>query len=178
MATKIIIDYRREDQNRLIYQPYWITSAEIDSADFAVDESECGLVFSFPAAKYGDSQIIIKECCFQVTELFAGGTITVDVGSYTIPLETTTTGGLMTIIDADDYVPTADITYATAANYWAASGDWLAIATANAEAFPSLIDPVDATVQAVGVYLTNDGASYTTGKGRVHMLVAEVPLAS
>ena len=178
MATKIVIDYRRNDQRRYIYQPYWITSGEIDAEDFAVDESECGLLFSFPAAKYGDSIILLHQCLMQVTEIFAGGTITVDVGSYTLALETVTTGGVMTIVDADDFIPTADITSGTAGAYWPATGDFMTLKAAFTDGFPSVITPADADVPAVGIYLTNDGASYTTGKGRVHMLISEVPLAA
>ena len=84
----------------------------------------------------------------------------------------------MTIVDADDFIPTADITSGTAGAYWPATGDFMTLKAAFTDGFPSVITPADADVPAVGIYLTNDGASYTTGKGRVHMLISEVPLAA
>jgi len=176
MADKIVIDYRRTDERRTINHPYWISSGEIDSVDYAVDETECGLLMSFPAAKYGTSLLLVRDCFFQVTELFAGGTITVELGTYTLATEIITTGGVMTIVDADDYIKTGDITYGTVGVYWPASSDFLAGRAAGTSAVPTLITPADATVPAVGCYLTNDGTSYTTGKGRFHMLVSEVPV--
>jgi len=175
MADKVMVDYRRMDQRRLIYQPYWISSAEVVGLTLGSDETKVGIVFSFPAAQYGTSKIIIEKVCFQVTEAFAGGTITVEVGSYTLLTNLITTAGAATIVDADEYMPTADIVHGTPATYFAATGDWITAKKLMTELTPCIIVPADATVPAVGVYVTTDG-TLTAGKGRVHMLITEVPL--
>lgn len=176
MATKVVIDYRNPAQRRYIYQPYWISSLEVKALDFAADESECGLVFSFPAAQYGTSKLIIHQVGIQVTQAFAGGTITVDVGRYSLATDIVTTGGVMTIVDADDLIPTADITNGTAAYYPALTGDWITAALLMTCGVDMVITPADTTVPCVGVYPTTDAAAYTAGKARVHMMISEIPL--
>lgn len=173
MATTEILDYRRLDQRRYIYQPYWITSGEICAV---ASDDLAALVFSFPAARYLNSHVIIEKIGFQVTEAFAGGTITVDVGSCTLATDDVTTGGDSTDVDADEYVPTADITSATPAMYFAATGDWITAKLLMTELTPVIIVPADTTVPAIAVYVASD-ATITAGKGRVHALVTEVPLA-
>lgn len=178
MATKLIIDKRRTDERRVINSPYWISSAEFDCVDdgISITETECVLAFSFPAAKYLTSHILVLACAFQVVELFAGGTITIDVGTYTLATDDVGDGDVMTIVDADDYLKTGDITYGTVGAYWPASSDFGTLNGTGFPALPTIMTPADATVPAVGIYLSNDGASYTTGKGRFHMLVSEVPI--
>ena len=178
MTTKLIIDKRRTDDRRVINSPYWITSAEMDPLDdgVAIDETESYLLFSFPAAKYGTSMILVLSCVFQVVELFAGGTITIDVGTHTILTDDVTDGDVMTIVDVDDYIATGDITYGTTGAYWTASADFGTLNGTGFPAIPTILTPADATVPAVGVHFTNDGTAYTTGKGRFHMLISEVPL--
>ena len=85
MATgTIVVDARNPAQRRYIYQPYWISSGEISALDLGSAETKVGILFSFPAAKYGSSIILIEKMCFQITEGFAGGVITLELGSYTI----------------------------------------------------------------------------------------------
>lgn len=175
MADKVVKDYRKQEQRRYIYQPYWISSGEVKALELGSDETKCGLVFSFPAAKYGTSKILIEKCCIQVTEAFAGGTITVDVGSYTLATDLITDGGAMTIVDADDYIPTANITSGSIGHYFAATGDWITAKLLMTELTPVIITPADTTVPAVGVYVTSDG-TMTAGKARVHFLITEIPL--
>ena len=175
MADKVMIDYRRMDQRRYIYQPYWISSSEVVGLELGSDETKVGIVFSFPKAQYLTSKILIEKVCCQVTQAFAGGTITVDVGSYTLATDLITTDGAATIVDADEYVPTADITHGAAATYFAATGDWITAKLLMTELTPVIITPADTTVPAVGVYVTTDG-TLTAGKCRVHMLITEVPL--
>ena len=175
MATKLIQEYRRNDQRRYIYQPYWISSAEIDHAAFPNDESECALLFSFPKAKYGTSIIYILQVGVQITEAWAGGTITLDLGRYSLLTDAVTQGGVMTIVDYDDLVPTADITSGTAAYYPALTGDWITAALLMTMGADVTITPADATVPCVGLYVTTDSTT-TAGKARAHMLITEVPL--
>ena len=175
MSTKIIDDYRRMDQRRFIYQPYWITSGEISWVDIGSDETRIGLMFSFPAAKYLDSKILIEKCCIQITEAWVGGTITVNVGSHTLATDGVTTDGVATLVDYDDYIPTADITYGTAGHYFAATGDWITAKLLATELTPVIITPADTTVPAIGIDITTDGA-LTAGKARLHFVISEVPL--
>lgn len=177
MATKLIQEYRRNDQRRYIYQPYWITSAEVDHADFPNDETECGLMFSFPAAKYGTSHILIEKVGVEITEVWAGGSITIDVGRYTLATDDVTQGGVMTIVDYDDLVPTADITSGTAAYYPALTGDWITAALLMTCGADVTIVPADATVPCVGLYVTTNSTT-TSGKARVHMMITEIPLTT
>ena len=175
MADKIIQEYRRNDQRRYIYQPYWISSAEIDHADFPNTEAECALLFSFPAAKYGTSLIYILQVGVQITEAWAGGTITLDLGRYSLLTDAVTQGGAMTIVDYDDLVPTADITSGTIGYYPAKTGDWITAALLMTMQADVVITPLDAVVPCVGLYATTDGTT-TAGKARAHMLITEVPL--
>lgn len=170
MAT--MIDYRRQDQRRYIYQPYWISSAEISAVD---SDDLVACAFSFPAAKYGTSHILIEKVGFQVTTAFAGGTIVCDVGSYTIATDDVTTAGTITLVDVDDYIPSADITTATPAMYFALTGDWITAKLLMTELTPVVIVPADTTVPCVAVTITSD-ATITAGKGRVHMVVTEIPM--
>lgn len=175
MTDKLIVDRRKTDQRRYIYQPYWISSREIDSADLSAAEADCALMFSFPAAQYLTSKILIEKCCIQITELWAGGTITLDVGSWTIATDNLGTGDAITLVDQDEYIPTADITSGTAGHYFAATGDWITAKLLMTELTPVIITPADATVPCVGLYATTDDV-YTSGKARLHFLITEIPL--
>lgn len=173
MATSTILDYRRQDLMRTLWTPYWITSAEIVAIDC---DDKFALCFSFPASVYGEhNRILIQQAAFVVTEAFAGGTDTVNVGSATIATDTVTTGGSATDVDQDDYIPTANITNATLGLYWAVTGDWITAALLRTNAGPEVITPADATVPCIGVWVAGD-ATFTAGKGRVIMQVIEVPV--
>jgi hypothetical protein len=169
-----MIDYRRTDQRRYIYQPYWISSAEISAVD---SDDLVAAAFSFPAAKYGNSHILIEKIGFQVTTAFAGGTIVCNVGSYTLATDDLISGATITLVDIDDYVPTADITTATPAMYFAATGDWITAKLLMTELTPVVIVPADATVPVIAVTITSD-AVITAGKGRVHAVITEIPMAA
>ena len=172
MATITMIDYRKRDQYRHIHHPYWIFCGEI-SAVLADDKG--ALAFAFSAAQFGSStRILIEKVAFQVTEAFAGGTITVDVGSGTIETEAAQDGDDITLVDKDDYVPTADITSGTLGMYFAATGDWITAKLLRTELGPCIITPADATVPVVYVSIASD-ATITAGKGRVFMQITEVP---
>ena len=171
MAT--MIDYRRTDQRRYIYQPYWITSAEMQAVD--CDDLVAAL-FSFPAAKYGNSAIFIEKISCQIIVAIVGGTIVCDVGAYTLATDDVVSGGTITLVDIDDYIPTADITVATPANYSALTGDWITAKLLGTELTPVVIVPADATVPVIALTLTSD-AAITAGKMRVNALITEVPLA-
>jgi hypothetical protein len=168
-----MIDYRRMDQRRYIYQPYWITSAEMQAVD-CDDLVAC--CFSFPAAKYGNSHIIIEKIACQIIVAIVGGTIVCDVGSYTLATDDVVSGGTITLVDIDEYIPSADITVATPANYHALTGDWITAKLLMTELTPVVIVPADTTVPCIALTLTSD-AAITAGKMRVNALISEVPLS-
>lgn len=168
--TDILADKRRSDDNRTMWTPYWLVSSEFTYAD--ADGTDVCLLWSFPAEKYGNSIILIQQMAIQVTTLFAGGTPSLDVGAWTIATDAVTTGGTITVVDADEYIPSADITETTAGLYWAATGDWITAALLRTNAGPEVITPADATVPCIAV---SGYASGSAGAARVLMQVIEVP---
>lgn len=171
MATKTITsDLRRTDDNRTPWTPYWLTSKEISYADMS--DTNVALLWSFPAAKYGTRRLLINNIAIQVTTLFAGGTPSINIGSGTLATDAVTAGGVATVVDDDEYIPTADITEATAGIYWAATGDWITAYLLKTNAAPVVITPADTTVPCVYAL---GYASASAGKARVIMQVMEVP---
>ena len=172
MATTTILDSRRADlRTNILEHPYWITSAEIGKGS----DNLSTILFSFPAAVYTRGAILIHEICHEVTTLWAGGTITLDVGSCSLDTDTVTTGGVSTDGDADDYIPTADVTYGTAALYWPDGGDWFDARQANTWGGPAIITPADATVPCINIVVTSN-SDITAGASRIHVMISELPL--
>ncbi len=169
--TDILADKRRQDDNRTMWNPYWIVSSEFTYAE--ADGVDVALLWSFPAAKYGNSIILIENIAIQITTLFAGGTPSLDVGLWTIATDDITVAGTITVVDADEFIPSADITEGTAATYFAASGDWITAYLAKTNLAPVIITPADATVPCIAV---TGAASGTAGAARVLMQIVEVPL--
>jgi hypothetical protein len=168
--TVILKDLRRQDDNRTLWNPYWITSSEINYDD--VDGTDVALITSFPAAKYGNSIILVQQVAVQIVTLFSGGTPSLDVGLWTIATDDITVGGTITVVDADEYVKSADVTEATAGIYWSATADFLAVRAAVTNAAPVLITPADGTVPCIAI---SGAASGAAGVARVLMQVIEVP---
>lgn len=172
MATITAIDYRKRDQYRHIHHPYWIFSGEISAV---ASDDKGAIAFSFPEAQFGNSIIMVEKVAFQVTEVFAGGTITVNVGLGTLALDANGDGDDITIVDLDEFIPTANITSGTLGTYFAATGDWITAKLLMTEAAPCIITPADAAVPVVYVSIASD-ATITAGKGRVVMQITEVPV--
>jgi hypothetical protein len=172
----IMVDARNPAQRRYIYQPYWISSKEITALELGSDETKVGCLFSFPAAKYGSSIIHIEKCCFQITEGFAGGTITLELGSYTIATDIVTTGGTITLVDVDEYFEHGTIGTGAATNYFfPQASHWLTAMEAGTWGAAAGITPADTDVPCVGLEVTSNG-TMTAGKGRAHFMITEVPL--
>lgn len=171
MTTKVIKDYRRFDDTRTLWSPYWLVSSRIYGGDLS--DATMGLLWSFPAAKYGTRQISIEKICIQITTAFAGGTPTLDVGSYTLATDAVTTGGVATDVDPDDYIPNADITEGTAGVYWAATGDWITAKLLATNTAVTRIVPADTTVPCIGII---GAASMSSGYARVMVQIMEIPL--
>lgn len=177
MADVTVIDYRRTDlRKNILFNPYWITSAEMVGADA---EDKAAVMFSFPTA---GRMTIVHQVMFQVTTVFTvdAGAAVCTVGLSTLATNAVTTGGVATTVDADSYMLTTQITFGTAGYYMpvtATTSTWLTSAyggtvTALASQF---ITGAATTVPAVTAYFSNAGGAILTGKARFHMLISEVP---
>jgi hypothetical protein len=170
MATlEIAGDYRRTDQRtNVLENPFWLTSGIVNCGTCT---AKAAMLFSFPVA---GQIIIVQEVAVQnIVAATAGNTV--DIGSGTLATNAVTTGGVVTIVDADEYFKTAD--YAVTAGAWAApttgnTSDWLTAAIAKTGiAAPRCIIGAATTVPCV--YATIGTA--TAGTFRVHMLVTILP---
>ena len=176
VATAALVDLRRADlRSNTLANPYWITSGEINKDCTA----KCGLLFSFPKTKSispAYKPFFIDQVIVEVTTLFAGGTPSIDIGTCTLATDAVTTGGTGTIVIADDFMKSDDITETTAGIYpCGATGTdsaWLTMKILGDGLTPYYIVPVDTDV--VAVYATV-AVGLTAGAARVHMLIQEVP---
>ncbi len=167
-----IIDYRRTDlRTTVLSNPYWISSGLLVGADC---EDKQAVVFSFPTV---DENTLVLQVCFQVIDTFTSSTL-IDVGRCTLATDAVTTGGAVSIVDADEFIKQTDITVGTAGYYFSATAhksDWLIAIEAwqFLSASGSLIVGAAATVPAVYVTMTNTG-TIAAGTGRVHMLISKL----
>jgi hypothetical protein len=173
MATTTLIDYRRTDQRKQVLEnPYWLTSGEVVGVD---SEDKFACLFSFPNAS---RVTIVHEICVQITTLFtvgAGAAVGV-VGTGTLATDAVTTGGVVTDVDQDDFIVTADITFGTVGYYWPTNGcDFLTAKAAGSITGPVVIVGAATAVPTIGIWLTNAGGAITAGKLRVHALVSDLP---
>ena len=75
-------------------------------------------------------------------------------------------------VDIDEYIPNANVTAATPAIYWAATGDWITAKLLMTNVAPTVITPANSTVPCIGVL---GAASMAAGYARVFMQITEVP---
>jgi hypothetical protein len=148
-----------------------LVSSEVDGPD---GDDKASVVFSFPAATYGERLIKILEVAFQVTTVFAGGTITIDVGSGTLATDAAVDDDNVTTVDEDEYIENANVSPGSTGLYWCQGSDWLTAALLKTNQGPEIITPADATVPCVAVYIASSD-TITAGKGRVLMQVVEIP---
>lgn len=155
-------DLRRTDERDHVWMnPFWMTSGWID---FKANGDEA-VFFSFPAAK--GNITLLYEAVFQVVQVF-DGTPDMLIGLGTIPLESTTDGGTVSVVDADEIFQTGDITLGTVGSYFLSGGDMF---TALAAGSPGvIITHADATVPVV--YATYTATTPTTGRGRLLLLAS------
>ena len=170
-AATTMLDLRRQDQNRTLWTPYWLISSEVNGPDA---DDKAAVLFSFPAVVFGTRRIKILEVAFQIVTVYAGGTVSINIGSGTIATDAAIDGDTVTEVDEDEYVATAHITEGTAALYWCQGSDWLTAKLLGTNQGVEIITPADATVPCVVAYVTSD-ATITAGAGRVLMQVVEIP---
>lgn len=171
MATITCLDYRRTDLRTNVFEnPYWITSGLVSAV--AADDKGA-LLFSFPKA----GQIILIEAVVVQNVAAITASTTINIGSGTLATDAVTTGGDITIVDADEYVATADVAL-TAATLWgpttANTSDWLTAKAAETYAAPRVITGAATTVPCVYASVANSGA-ISAGTFRIHMLITVIP---
>jgi hypothetical protein len=142
-----------------------LMSSEIKAVDA---DDLAAVLFSFPDAQWKRCDVLIERIAVEVTEVFAGGTCTLDVGYGTLATDDVTTGGDSTDSDKDEYVPTADLTLGTLGLYWPDGGDWHTAINGTLPAAGAIISPADTTVPCIIAYVTSDD-TITAGKARVYV---------
>ena len=169
MATETILDLRRNDERGPTPNgPYWITSGEINA-----DADDLGaLLFSFPDP---NRRYMIHQCLADVTEAFAGGTVACIVGTGTLATDDITTGGDVTVVDADDTLNATDLsTMAGITMLFATASDLgVSIVANTGVAGTTTFVGVATSVPCIYATLTSS-AAITAGKFRVKMLITEL----
>lgn len=167
MSTIVCADLRRPDQRNTVEPiPHWIASGVFSY----LHDDKGALLFSFPAADVNARQVIIHAAIAEVITGFVGGTPTVNIGLGTVATDAVTTGGDITIVDADEYIPTADITVATPGFYPALTGDSVVLWAAGKLV---VLTPADATVPVIYASVASN-AALTAGYGRLHLLLSRI----
>jgi len=182
-----MFDLRRADlRSNVLENPYWITSKEMDHAD--VDD-QIAIFFSFPvgndvghpnpSAVYGNRLILLHAFVVEVTEFFAGGNITFEIGQYTILTDDITTLGATSDAGTPVYYPTADgdadIITDVGIYVTDSASNWLTAMVAATWGTNASIVPINDNVLCIGGALASD-ASITQGKLFLHVLISEVPI--
>ncbi len=161
MAMK---DLRRTDERDHVWMnPFWMSSGWID---YGANGDEA-VFFSFPAAK--GNVTLLYEAVFQVVQIF-DGTPDMLIGLGTIPLESTTDGGTVSVVVADEIFETGDITLGTVQFSYLSGGDMITALIAGTPGV--IINHADATVPVV--YATYTATTPTTGRGRLLLLASSL----
>lgn len=171
MATATIQDYRRTDlRANVLENPYWISSAVVDAAVVSGLKDKACVLFSFPTA---GQQVVIWDCAIYIATAWTATTV-LDVGSYTLATDAVTTAGSATLVDVDDYIPTASITATTGGWYYPAAGDWLTARAAGTHVNPAnLIVGAATTVPCIAI--TPSTSTPIIGQAQVHLLISILP---
>ncbi len=182
-----MFDARRTDlRSNVLENPYWISSLEMDEADI---EDKIAIPFSFPigvaatkgpSASYSCGLVLFHDFMIEVTEVFAGGTPTLNIGQYTIATDDITTEGATSDIGTPLYYHAtdgaADIT-ATGIYHPDTSCSWLTAKAAGTWGTNASVIPADTTVLCIGVAASSN-TTLTAGKLVLHVLISEVPTVS
>lgn len=179
MSTVTAVDKRRNDlRTNILDNPWWISSAVVDVITDAVEDKAVQL-FSFPVA---GRVTWVLGVLFQVVSAITvdAGTALCTVGLGSLATDIITTGGVVTDVDQDSYLLTADITFGTAGFYMplsAHTSTWLTSQMGGTvtNLASQFIVGAATTVPCICAYPSNAGGALTAGKFRVHLLVTEVP---
>lgn len=166
MADIAAIDKRRQDRRTAVHTqtPFWVQSGLIEK-DCA---AKGAILFSFPKGTSPTAVYAVHAAVVKVEEAFDGDAA-LTIGKGTIATDAVTTGGVVTIVDADYHLVDADITKTVNAfSPQASSAMFTALGTG---ALPLIIG-ADAAVPVVYASLTQ--TTMTTGKARVMLLLSRV----
>jgi len=170
MATITAIDYRRTDErNHVWLNPYWISSGIMAGP---ACEDKGAILFSFPKVK----KFFIEQVVLQVITAFTANTV-ITIGSGTLATDAVTTGGDITIVDADEYLLNADITVGTAGWYastTSTTSDWLAAKILGSYVAPYVLTGAVTDVPVIYASMTNSD-TIAAGAARLHVLLTEIP---
>jgi len=160
-----ILDKRKTDDRVPVNsESFFYSSCILTPADIHIDI----ILASFPRGNFQ----IMGPPVVEVIEAFDGGAA-LDFGRGTIATDIVTTGGVLTVTDADEYVKTADLTLGTIGIYQAATSDLVtALGAGTGDAM--LIKGAAATVPCITAVL---GGAPTVGKARLHMVLMKIPTA-
>jgi hypothetical protein len=167
-----MLDLRRMDLRvSALENPYWITSANIVAT--AADD-KAAVLFSFPVA---GRNYFIHQLAFQLSEVFDSTVPVVTIGRGTILTDAVTTNGTVTDVDVDEYFEDAEILNAgagTVGYYLPTTSDWFDLKAAQT-ASGLIISGLAAAVPCIIAYIANTSGTFTTGQGRLHVLISEMP---
>lgn len=142
-------------------EPFWVKLGPLKPADAGSQI----LLASFPKGNFS-----VLDAAVEVLQAFDGAA-SIDVGSATLPTDTTVESGVLTVVDADFYVATADITEATPDLYTPVAAQY---ATDKGVGKSTLIKGKAATVPCIQATI---GGAPTTGLAYVHVLLSRIPTA-
>ncbi len=166
-----MLDLRRADQRtNVLENPVWITSGIITPD---ADDAQA-VLFSFPInSKF--NYFCLQEICVETIVGFAGGTITFTLGTGSLATNDITTGGVCSVVDADEYMASFAVAgMASAGLVFANTGGDFLTAKAAGTTGVNMITCADTTVPVIYCALASD-AAITAGQARVHILGSYVP---
>ena len=170
------VDLRRTDlRTNVLENPYWITSGDLDESYQDVD----AVMFTFPVTGtalgpgYGTNLILLHSMVFEVVTGYTSTDTVIIIGYATIGNDNEVVTAVSDV-DDNEYFAAGEITEQTPGNY-VAGGDVAAIWAARTWAAYATITPHATVIPAVVAAMTKGAGDITTGAGRLHVLISEVP---
>lgn len=167
MATINFKDRTRPDQRSTVEpSPVWISSGRFTYEDAGL--GACLFLFE----KSLGSKMAIHGAVLQIEKAFAGGTPSIDIGLGTVLYgeRAIEYNSVITIVDADGIIPSADITEGTAGSYPALTG---ASVTLWAAGQMQIVTCDDTTIPCVYATLSS---GLTAGAAQLHLLMSLIPV--
>lgn len=168
MATINLADARNPAQRSTVEpSPVWLSSGLITHSM----AGKGALCFMFE--KRWGGVAVIHNAVLEVLTAFAGGTPSIDIGQGTIVYGTDEfeSNSVITIVDADEFIPSADITEVTAGIYPALTGDSVTLWAAGQS---KTIVCDDSTIPVIYATMSS---GLTSGLARLHILASLLPVA-
>ena len=167
MATINLANARNKAQRSTVEpSPVWLSSGLITHTMAALG----ALCFMFET-RWG-STAIIHGAVLEILEAFTGGTPSIDIGEGTLAYgrDEFESNTAITIVDADEFIPSADITEGTIGKYPALTGDCVTLWAAGQ---CKVINCNDTTIPCIYATLSS---GLTAGTARLHILASLLPV--